>query len=159
MVSGSRVDGRERPVIPRSLEAAAKRGASRCVPQRTRTVARASRRAEPAARKAGSARGGPLTARAGKVVGSEVATAQVDGAVRLGTEQRPWGTDPAAIAEARTWLRALGPAVRVVEATGGDEVPLVAERGLAGLPVAVGTPCPVRAFVHAPGHLAQTARL
>src|SRR5260370_28858067 len=109
MVSAYCMDGRDRPVIPRSLEAADELGSSRSVPQRSRTVARAGRTAEPASRKAGSARGGHMTERAGKVVGIDVAKAQLDGAVRPGNEQGRWGNDPAGIAQAVTWLCAVGP--------------------------------------------------
>ncbi len=100
-----------------------------------------------------------MTERAGKVVGIDVAKAQLDGAVRPGNEQGRWGNDPAGIAEAVTWLCAVGPEVIVIEATGGYEVPLVAELGLAGLPVAVVNPRQVRAFAQATGHLAKTDRL
>jgi transposase len=49
--------------------------------------------------------------------------------------------------------------VLVVEATGGYEIPLVAELGVANLPVAVVNPRQVRDFARATGRLAKTDRL
>lgn len=59
-------------------------------------------------------------------------------------------------AELVGWLQTLGPQVIVVEATGGDEAPLVAELGIVGLPVAVVDPRQVRDFARATGRLAMT---
>lgn len=56
-------------------------------------------------------------------------------------------------------LAALGPAVVVVEATGGLEVSLTAALGVAGLPVAVVNPRQVRDFARATGRLAKTDKL
>lgn len=56
-------------------------------------------------------------------------------------------------------LAALGPAVVVVEATGGLELSLTAALGVAGLPVAVVNPRQVRDFARATGRLAKTDKL
>lgn len=56
-------------------------------------------------------------------------------------------------------LAALGPAVVVVEATGGLEISLTAALGVAGLPVAVVNPRQVRDFARATGRLAKTDKL
>jgi transposase len=93
------------------------------------------------------------------VVGIDVAKAALDVAVRPQGEERHLANDAAGIAEIVEWLRALHPHVIVVEATGGDEVPLVAELGGASLPVAVVNPRQVRDFARATGRLAKTDRL
>ena len=56
-------------------------------------------------------------------------------------------------------LRALAPTLIVLEATGGDETPLVAALAAAGLPVVVANPRQVRDFAKATGQLAKTDRL
>jgi len=58
-----------------------------------------------------------------------------------------------------TRLRALSPALIVVEATGGLELPVVAEMACGGLPVAVVNPKRVRDFARSIGQLAKTDRL
>jgi hypothetical protein len=65
------------------------------------------------------------------VVGIDVAKASLDIAIRPSGQERHVANDPDGIAEAVVWLQALGPQVIVVEATGGYEVPLVAELGVA----------------------------
>jgi transposase len=82
-------------------------------------------------------------------VGTDVAEAQVDLAVRPHNEQRRCDHQAGGIAEAFAWLLRVDPQVIVVEAIGGYEVPLVAEPGLAGLPIAGVNPRQVRAFTHA----------
>jgi transposase len=100
-----------------------------------------------------------MSERAVKAVGIDVAKAQLDIALRPGNEHRRCGNDPEGIAETVAWLRAVGPQVIAIEATGGYEAPLVAGLGLAGLPVAVVNPRQVRAFAQAAGQLAKTDRL
>jgi transposase len=92
------------------------------------------------------------------VVGIAVAKAALDVAVRPQGEERQLAHDAAGIAEIVGWLRALNPDVIVVEATGGEEAPLVAELGGASLPVAVVNPRQVRDFARATGRLAKTDR-
>ena len=93
------------------------------------------------------------------VVGIDVAKAALDVAVRPQGEERHLANDAAGIAALVEWLRALNPDVIVVEATGGYEAPLVAELGIASLPVAVVNPRQVRDFARATGRLAKTDRL
>jgi transposase len=78
------------------------------------------------------------------VVGIDVAKAALDWAVRPSGEERHLANDAAGIADIVTWLTALRPQLIVIEATGGYETPLVAELGIAGLPVAVVNPRQVR---------------
>jgi len=93
------------------------------------------------------------------VVGIDVAKASLDVAVRPSGDQRHLDNDPAGIATALAWLQAVGPHLIVVEATGGYEAPLVAELGIARLPIAVVNPRQVRDFARATGRLAKTDRL
>lgn len=93
------------------------------------------------------------------VVGIDVAKAALDIAVRPQGEERHLANDAAGIAELVGWLTALKPQVIVVEATGGYEAALVAELGVASLPVAVVNPRQVRDFARATGRLAKTDRL
>jgi transposase len=92
-------------------------------------------------------------------VGIDVAKAALDVAVRPSGEERHLANDAAGIADIVGWMQALSPQVIVVEATGGYEAPLVAELGIAGLPVAVVNPRQVRDFARATGRLAKTDRL
>jgi transposase len=78
------------------------------------------------------------------VVGIDVAKASLEVAVRPSGEERCFANELVGIAEVVVWLQALGPRVIVVEATGGYEAPLVAELGVATLPVAVVNPRQVR---------------
>jgi transposase len=65
-------------------------------------------------------------------------------------------TDPGAIDEVVTRLRALRPQLIVLEATGGYEGPIAAACAAAGLPVAIVNPRQVRAFAQAIGRTAKT---
>ncbi len=93
------------------------------------------------------------------IVGIDVAKAALDVAVRPRGEARHLANAAAGIGELVGWMQALSPAVIVVEATGGYEAPLVAELGIAHLPVAVVNPRQVRDFARATGRLAKTDRL
>ena len=64
--------------------------------------------------------------------------------------------DAAGIAAVVVRLQALPPALIVLEATGGREVPLAAALAAAGLRVAVVNPRQVRDFAKATGRLAKT---
>jgi transposase len=66
---------------------------------------------------------------------------------------------PAGLAALVDRLVPLGPALVVLEATGGLEVPVAAALAAAGLPVAVVNPRQVRDFARAAGTLAKTDRL
>ena len=78
---------------------------------------------------------------------------------------RPDGTswaatnDPAGIAATVDRVRALAPALVVLEATGGYETALVVALAAAGLPVVVANPRQVRDFAKATGQLAKTDRV
>jgi transposase len=67
--------------------------------------------------------------------------------------------DPAGVASITTTAAALGPAVVVIEATGGYEHPVAAALAAAGVPVAVVNPRQVRDFAKATGRLAKTDAL
>ena len=92
-------------------------------------------------------------------MGIAVAKAGLDLAVRPRGAAQRLATEAAGIAELVGGLQALTPQLIVVAATGGDEAPLVAELGIANVPVAVVTPRQVRAFARATGRLAKTDRL
>ena len=92
-------------------------------------------------------------------VGIDVAEAAVDVAVRPG--ERGWQAPQteAGLATLVARLGELAPALIVLEATGGLEVPLVAALGAARLPVVVANPRQVRDFAKAVGRLAKTDAL
>ena len=89
-------------------------------------------------------------------VGMDVSKGSVVIAVDPTGERWTSETTPAAIDALVVRLRALGPAIVVVEATGGYERALVAACATAGLPVAVINPRQVRAFAQALGRTAKT---
>src|SRR5579871_1341427 len=92
-------------------------------------------------------------------VGIDVAKDKGDIAVRPSAEQ--WVAPQTA--EGITVLVqrrvALKPELVVLEATGGDEMPVAAALATAGVPVAVVTPRQVRAFARGSGQLAKTDAL
>ncbi len=106
-------------------------------------------------------------------VGIDVSKARLDLALRYpkpedqGTglptlptiEDSSASNDEVGIAEVVSRLQTLGPALVVLEATGGYQVPLVSALGAARLPVAVVNPRQVRDFARATGKLAKTDRL
>ena len=94
-----------------------------------------------------------------KYVGIDVAKAQVDVAVRPTGQHWQAISDEAGIQELVTQMRALGPALVVLEASGGLEMPLVAALAAASLPVVVVNPRQVRDFARATGRLAKTDSL
>jgi transposase len=92
-------------------------------------------------------------------VGIDVSKAYLDTATRPGS--RPWRdpNDPAGIAATVARLAPLAPALVVVEATGGLELPLVAALQVAKIPVAAINPRQARDFAKASGRLAKTDRI
>jgi transposase len=92
-------------------------------------------------------------------VGVDVAKATLDVAER--PSARKWGVanDQAGIAQVVTRLQDLRPALVVLEATGGLEMPLAAALAAASLPVAIVNPRQVRDFAKALGRLAKTDRI
>ncbi len=92
-------------------------------------------------------------------VGIDVAKAQLDVAVRPTNDRWVVPRDGAGIRELVARLQALTPALVVLEASGGLEVPLVAALAAAALPVVVVNPRQVRDFARATGQLAKTDAL
>src|SRR2546422_695603 len=91
-------------------------------------------------------------------VGIDVSKAQVDVALRPeGRFAAP--NDESGIAQNIERLSAVPPALVVVEATGGFEMPLAGALAAAGLPVVVVNPRHVRDFAKAAGKLAKTDAL
>ncbi len=89
-------------------------------------------------------------------VGIDVSKASLDVAVR--PEGGAWSSsnDEVGIAPLVQRLRALGPALIVLEATGGFETAVAAALAAAGLAVVVANPRQVRDFAKATGQLAKT---
>jgi len=92
-------------------------------------------------------------------VGVDVSQAHLDVALRPSGETWHVAHDEPGIAALGARLRDLRPALVVLEATGGVEVPLVGALAAAGLPVAVVNPRQIRDFARATGKLAKTDRL
>jgi transposase len=92
-------------------------------------------------------------------VGIDVAKAQLDVAVQPSGPQWVTSNDATGISELVERLTGVAPALVVLEATGGREVPVAAALATAGLPVAVVNPRQVRDFARAIGQLAKTDAL
>jgi len=92
-------------------------------------------------------------------VGIDVSKSVLD--VSLYPSGKTWQVEysPLGITALAEELADLGPAVVVVEATGGLEMSLTAALSVAGLPVAVVNPKRVRDFARATGRLAKTDKL
>ena len=69
-------------------------------------------------------------------VGIDISKAYLDTATRPGHQVARRANDPAGIAALVARLKPLAPALVVVEATGGLELPLVAALQVAGIPAA-----------------------
>ncbi|MDB5352409.1 MAG: Transposase [Planctomycetota bacterium] len=91
--------------------------------------------------------------------GIDVSKAYLDTATRPGRSPDRDPDDPAGIAAPVARLKPLAPALVVVEATGGLELPLVAAPQVAGIPVAAINPRQARDFAKASGRLAKTDRI
>jgi transposase len=92
-------------------------------------------------------------------VGIDVSKLQLDVAVSVPAQQWSVGNDSAGIAQLVARLKALPPKLIVAEATGGLEMPVVAELYTAGLPIALVNPGRVREFAKSIGLLAKTDQL
>ena len=92
-------------------------------------------------------------------VGIDVSQDRLDVAVRPSGERWATATAAPAISALVERLRALHPALIVLEAPGGLELPVVGALGVAGLPVVVLNPRQVRDFARATGKLAKTDAL
>jgi len=89
-------------------------------------------------------------------VGIDVAKETVMVAVYPGGETWTSATTPSALERLALRLQGLGPAVVVLEATGGYEAPVAAACAAQQLPVAIVNPRQVRAFAQALGRAAKT---
>ena len=89
-------------------------------------------------------------------VGIDVSKDTMDVAVH--GDQRHWSftNDQYGNGKILTMLRGLSPELVVLEATGSYEVPLAAELGIAGIPIAVVNPRQIRDFARSVGMLAKT---
>ena len=92
-------------------------------------------------------------------VGIDVSKAQMDVAVRPTGQRWVVSYDETGVAELLSQMVDLGPALVLLEATGGLELPLAAALAAAALPVVVVNPRQVRDFANATGTLAKTAAL
>jgi len=92
-------------------------------------------------------------------VGIDVSKGYVDVAVRPTGQQWRASSTEEGLGALVEWLWGLSPALVVLEATGGLEVPVTAALAAGGLPVAVVNPRQVRDFARALGKLAKTDRL
>jgi len=89
-------------------------------------------------------------------VGIDVSKSSLEVAVRPTDERWRVANDERGIEQISSHLRELGPALIVLEATGGLEVPLASALACAQQPVAVVNPRQVRDFARATGKLAKT---
>jgi transposase len=92
-------------------------------------------------------------------VGIDVSINQLDIAVRPAGDTWSMPNDASGITEVVQGLAQLHPALVVLEATGGLQMPLAAALATAGLPLAMVNPRQVRDFARATGRLAKTDRL
>ncbi len=92
-------------------------------------------------------------------VGIDVSKDKLDVHVRPSGESITLGTAPAGLHELVERVHAWGPALIVLEATGGYEVVVAAALASAALPVAVVNPRQIRDFARATGQLAKTDAL
>src|SRR3954462_2860831 len=92
-------------------------------------------------------------------VGIDISKAHLDTATRPGHQVGRHANAPAGIAALVGRLRPLAPALVVVEATGGLELPLLAALQVAEIPVAAINPRQARDFAKTLGRLAKTDRI
>ena len=92
-------------------------------------------------------------------VGIDISKAHLDVATRPARHAGRHANDPDGIADVVSRLKPLAPALVVVEATGGLELPLLAALQVAGIPTAAINPRQARDFAKAVGRLAKTDRI
>jgi transposase len=92
-------------------------------------------------------------------VGIDVSKARLDIAVRPTAQRWSVANDEEGIAQLVSRLKELTPALVVLEATGGLELPLATALYAAGVPVVVVNPRQIRDFAKATGRLAKTDAL
>ena len=85
-------------------------------------------------------------------VGIDVAKASMDMAVHQSEQRWSFSNEDRGIVQAVSRLRKMAPALIVLEATGGIEMPLVAAIAAARLPVVVVNPRQIRDFARATGN-------
>jgi transposase len=92
-------------------------------------------------------------------VGIDVSKDRLEVHLRPSAERFQVARDGGGLEQLAARLSAAGPALVVLEATGGFEITVAAALAAAGLPLAVVNPAQIRAFAHAIGRLAKTNRL
>ena len=92
-------------------------------------------------------------------VGIDVAKAGMDVAARPSDERWAISNDETGIRQLVSCLKTLEPAIVVLEASGGLELPLVAALAVEAMPVVIVNPRQVRDFARATGKLAKTDTL
>ena len=132
---------------------------------RTRTVARAiAHRGQPESARTGRAKhtsgaGDACPRPSNRVLALTSARPTLDVAVYPHAEHWQTTNDAVGIGELVERVRALAPALIVLEASGGYETPVLATLGSAGLPVVAVNPRQVRDFARSTGRLAKTDAL
>lgn len=91
-------------------------------------------------------------------IGIDVASTHLDVHVRPSGEERRFSYEEG-FEEVVAFVRQIGPALVVLEATGGYEAPVAAAIATEGIPVAIVNPRQVRDFARATGRLAKTDTL
>jgi transposase len=89
-------------------------------------------------------------------VGIDIASEKIDIAAHQSERQWSFANTEEGIAQTLSCLTRVSPALVVMEATGGMELPLAAALAAAGIPLAVVNPRQVRDFAKATGRLAKT---
>lgn len=92
-------------------------------------------------------------------VGVDVSKAELEVCAVPNPSQLQVATDEAGLAQLVEWVKALEPALVVMEASGGYEMPVVLALAQAGLPCVVVNARQVRDFAKASGRLAKTDRI
>lgn len=97
-----------------------------------------------------------MTTSTERFVGIDVSQEVLDVCVRPDATARQFANTPEGIAALLAWLQPLGPALIVLEASGGYEKEVLTTLSLGGLPVCLANPKRVRDFAKARGRLAKT---
>jgi transposase len=92
-------------------------------------------------------------------VGIDVSKVTLDVACRESKEYRQFENNAKGIDALIEWLKSIQPELIVLEATGGLELPFVAELAYARMPVAIVNPRRIREFARSIGQLAKTDKL
>lgn len=92
-------------------------------------------------------------------IGVDVSKDNLDVASWTSNEYKRFRNDPTGIQELIDWLKILHAELIVLEATGGLELPFVAELAFEKMPVAVVNPRRIREFARSIGQLAKTDKL